>query len=88
MGTSTILKINIKKICDSNGIDAIVESCAFSEAMTYLMNTDIIITSPEWADMMPTGNADTIRLKNLMDTEEIEKNLIALVKEKYPNEIR
>ena len=45
MGTSTILKINVKKICDENGIDATVESCAFSEAMTYLGTTDLILTS-------------------------------------------
>ena len=36
MGTSTILKINIKKICDKHGIDASVESCAFGEALSYL----------------------------------------------------
>ena len=49
MGTSTILKINIKKICDKHGIDASVESCAFGEALSYLPNTDLVITSPEWS---------------------------------------
>lgn len=47
MGTSTILKINIKKICDKHGIDASVESCAFGEALSYLPNTDLVITSPD-----------------------------------------
>lgn len=47
MGTSTILKINIKEICEKHGIDANVESCSFGEAMTYLTTTDLVITSPE-----------------------------------------
>ena len=38
MGTSTILKINVRRICDENNIDASVESCAFGEALAYLQN--------------------------------------------------
>ena len=35
MGTSTILKISVKNICEQNHIDASVESCSFGEAMSY-----------------------------------------------------
>lgn len=48
MGTSTILKISVKNICEQNNIDASIESCSFGEAMSYLTNTDIVLTSPEW----------------------------------------
>ena len=40
MGTSTILKISVKNICEQNHIDASVESCSFGEATSYLTNTD------------------------------------------------
>ncbi|MCI6795459.1 MAG: PTS sugar transporter subunit IIB [Lachnospiraceae bacterium] len=86
MGTSTILKINVKKICDANKIDAIVDSCAFSEAMTYLFNTDIVLTSPEWAEMLPPSNAHIVKMKNLVDMQEISDKLLAEVKENFPEE--
>ena len=87
MGTSTILKINVKKICDENGIDATVESCAFSEAMTYLGTTDLILTSPEWSEMLPPNDAKLVEIMNLIDTDEITPKLIEAVKESFPDEL-
>ena len=88
MGTSTILKLNVKKICDDNGIDANVESCSFGEALSYMQNTDLVITSPEWASMLPPNNAVLAQSKNLIDMEEVEKTLIAAIKEHFPSEIK
>ena len=80
MGTSTILKINIKKICSENNIEANVESCAFSEAMSYLPMTDIIITSPEWADMIPKGTVKIVTVKNLIDSKQVKEALLGSMK--------
>lgn len=88
MGTSTILKINIKKICDKHGIDASVESCAFGEALSYLPNTDLVITSPEWSSMLPPSNAVLVQTKNLIDTDGVEKTLLEAVKEHFPDELK
>lgn len=88
MGTSTILKINIKEICEKHGIDANVESCSFGEAMTYLTTTDLVITSPEWSEMLPPTNAVLAQTKNLIDAEGVEKTLIEAVKEHFPNELK
>ncbi len=88
MGTSTILKISVKKICDENNIDAIVESCSFGEAMSYVNTTDVILTSPEWADMLPPHNAALAVTKNLIDAKGVAETLLAAIKEKFPNEIK
>ena len=87
MGTSTILKINVRKICDQHGIDAVIESCAFGEAMTYLSSMDLVLTSPEWSSMLPPSNAVIVQTKNLIDVQEITEKLIAAVKEHFPNEM-
>lgn len=88
MGTSTILKINVKKICDENKIDAVVESCAFGEAMTYLMNTDIVLTSPEWSSMLPPSSAIIAETKNLIDVKGVTETLLSTVRENFPNELK
>lgn len=87
MGTSTILKINIKNICDENNIDAQIESCAFSEAMAYASNTDLILTSPEWSGMLPPSNAVVVETMNLIDTKEVSEALIGAIKEHFPDEL-
>ena len=87
MGTSTILKINIKQICAENNIDAEVESCAFGEAMAYLNNTDLIITSPEWSDMLPPSDAIIAETKNLVDSEGVKETMLKAISEHFPNEL-
>lgn len=88
MGTSTILKINIKQICAENNIDAEVESCAFGEAMAYMHNTDLIITSPEWSEMLPPNNAVLAETKNLIDSEGVKETMLKAISEHFPNELK
>lgn len=87
MGTSTILKVNIKNICAQNNIEAEVESCAFSEAMAYAATTDLILTSPEWSGMLPPSNAIVVETMNLIDVQEVSSALIGAVREHFPNEL-
>lgn len=87
MGTSTILKINVKRICDQNGIDASVDSCAFGEAMGYLNDKDIVLTSPEWATMIPTSNAVMVEILNLIDTKAVAEALLQTVRDHFPDEL-
>lgn len=87
MGTSTILKISVRGICSRNNINASVESCSFGEAFSYLPNTDLILTSPEWAKQIPTSDALIVSIMNLVDSEAVEEALVKAVKEHFPNEI-
>ncbi len=88
MGTSTLLKINVKNICQQNGIDANVDSCSFGEAMTYLTNTDIVLTSPEWSGMLPPSKAIIAQTKNLVDIKAVTEILLDAVKEHFPDELK
>ncbi len=88
MGTSTILKLSVKKICDEHGVDANVESCSFGEAMSYITNTDIVVTSPEWSEMLPPSNAVLAVTKNLIDVKGVTEVLIGAIKEHFPSEIK
>lgn len=88
MGTSTILKINVKRICDEHNIDAVVESCAFGEAMTYLPSTDLVLTSPEWSGMLPPSSVVIAETKNLIDVKAVTDTLIEAVKKHFPDEMK
>ena len=88
MGTSTILKISVKKICAEHNIDAEVDSCSFGEALSYVTNTDLVLTSPEWATMLPSSNAVIAETKNLIDTAAVTETLLNAVKEHFPNELK
>ncbi len=88
MGTSTILKVTLNKLCKQHGIDANIESCAFSEAAANMFNTDLIITSPEWANMLPSSNAVVAVTKNLIDVAGVEKALVDAVNEHFPDQIK
>ena len=88
MGTSTILKISVKGICDEYNIKANIDSCSFGEATAYLSNTDIILTSPEWSSMIPQSKAIIAETKNLIDKKGVENALISAIKEHFPQEIK
>lgn len=88
MGTSTLLKISVKKICDDNGIQANVESCSFGEALSYLPTMDLVLTSPEWAGMLPPSNAVIAETKNLIDTPAVTETLLGAIREHFPSEIQ
>ncbi len=88
MGTSTLLKINVKNICQQNNIDANVDSCSFGEAMTYLNGTDIVLTSPEWSSMIPPSKAIIAQTKNLVDIKGVTEVLLTAVKENFPDEMK
>lgn len=88
MGTSTILKINVKKICEQNGIEAFVDSCAFGEAMGYLSDKDLILTSPEWSAMIPPSKAVMVTIKNLIDTGVVTEALLEAVRKHFPDQIK
>ena len=76
MGTSTILKIKLKGICDRLGVNAQVESCSAGEALAFASNTDIILTTPEWGNMIKyPEEVVLITAVNLMDEKLIEEKL-------------
>lgn len=84
MGTSTILKINVKNIAKELGVDVNVNSCSFGEANAYLSQTDMIITSPEWADSIPNSKAVKVQVKNLVDKKEVKEAMTAAIDQNFP----
>lgn len=88
MGTSTLLKISVNQICMEHNIDVNVESCSFGEAISYIATTDLVLTSPEWAEMIPPSNAVMAVTKNLIDTASVTETLITAIKENFPEEIK
>ena len=87
MGTSMLLKINVNAICNENGINASVEACAHGEAMSFIMNTDIILTSPEIVDMLPANDCKIVATTNMLNKAEVTELLVVCVKEHFPNEL-
>lgn len=89
MGTSTILKINIKSICKELGVDCSVESCSAGEASTFAMQTDLLITSPEWARMIRVPDHVVVKTAlNLIDTKGIKEIIKTACEESFPNELK
>ncbi|MCI8599081.1 MAG: PTS sugar transporter subunit IIB [Lachnospiraceae bacterium] len=87
MGTSMLLKINVSNICQENGISATVEACAHGEALGFLMNTDIVLTSPEILDFLPPTDAKIVATTNMLNKAEVSELLVKCVKENFPDEI-
>ena len=86
-GHQHLLKISVRNICAAHGIQADVESCSFGEALSYITTTDLVLTSPEWAGMLPPSNAGVAVTKNLIDSASVTETLLNAVKEHFPNEL-
>lgn len=87
MGTSMLLKINVNNICIENGISASVDACAHGEAAGFLMNADIVLTSPEIVEMLPPTEAQILQTTNMLDKATVTELLVNCVKEHFPSEI-
>ena len=87
MGTSRLLKINVNNICMENGISASVDACAHGEAAGFLMNADIVLTSPEIVEMLPPTEAQILQTTNMLDKATVTELLVNCVKEHFPSEI-
>lgn len=87
MGTSMLLKINVNNICMENGISASVDACAHGEAVGFLMNADIVLTSPEIVEMLPPTEAQILQTTNMLDKATVTELLVNCVKEHFPSEI-
>ena len=80
MGTSTIIKIKIKGMCKELGVDCLVESCSAGESASFMQNSDIIVTTPEWVKLMRIPADKKVNaLKNLMDTNDLKQKLTELL---------
>ncbi|GAA0176694.1 PTS ascorbate transporter subunit IIB [Clostridium sediminicola] len=88
MGTSTILKINVSTICQELGIEHHIESCSAGEATTFAMQTDLLITSPEWERMiMIPPHVKVATTLNLIDTVAMKELILKACKEHFPEEL-
>jgi len=77
MGTSTIIKISLKKMCKDLGIDAQIESCSAGESGSYLGSTDILVCTPNWEKLMTIPQkGKVVSLINLMNKAELKAGLV------------
>ena len=88
MGTSMLLKINVTNICNRNGIESSVEACSHGEALSFLVNANVVITSPEIVEMLPPTDAKIIATTNMLNVSEVEKLLVDCVKANFPDELQ
>ena len=70
------------------GISASVEACAHGEAAGFLMNADVVLTSPEIVEMLPPTDAKIITTTSMLDKAVVTELLVNCVKENFPDEIR
>lgn len=87
MGTSMLMKINVTNICNDNGISASVEACAHGEALSFLVNADIVLTSPDILEFLPACDAQILTTNNMLNKTEVNELIVNCVKEHFPDEM-
>jgi len=89
MGTSTILKIKLKGICERMGVKVGVESCSAGEAGAFISSTDIVVTTPEWGKMIRLPQSVVmVTTVNLMDEKGLTTKLEEAIRTHFPKEIK
>lgn len=76
IGTSVLLKMNAEKVLSQLEVDATVEA---ADMKTARENTDaqIILTTPDLAQLLTNSKSEVITIDHFFDLEEITKKLSA-----------
>jgi ascorbate PTS system EIIB component len=75
IGSSGILKVNAERVLARLGIEADVTAAHLASLATDAANAQIILTSPEFVDVIGKTNADVIVVHNYFDTAELSRKL-------------
>lgn len=74
IGTSVLLKMNAEKVLTQLGIDATVEATDMKTARDS-RDAQIILTTPDLAQLMDGLTAEVITIEHFFDLEEITRKL-------------
>lgn len=74
IGTSVLLKMNAEKVLGQLGIDATVEATDMKTARDS-RDAQIILTTPDLAQLMDGLTAEVITIEHFFDLEEITRKL-------------
>jgi len=75
IGTSGILKVNAERVLRRLDIDADVTASDIANLATASSDAQVILTSPELVNKIPSTNADVVVVDNYFDLEELEQKL-------------
>ena len=76
IGTSVLLKMNAEKVLNQLGIEATVQATDMKTARES-QDAELILTTPDLAQMMTGLSAEIITIEHFFDLEEITKKLSA-----------
>lgn len=76
IGTSVLLKMNAEKVLTQLGIDATVEATDMKTARES-SDAEVILTTPDLAQLMTGLQAKIITIDHFFDLEEIAKKMSA-----------
>jgi ascorbate PTS system EIIB component len=75
IGSSAVLKVNTERVLRRLGLVADVVAADLASVGTAAADAQVILTSQEWADLLPTTFADVIVIENYFDTDELSRKL-------------
>jgi PTS system ascorbate-specific IIB component len=76
IGTSVLLKMNVEKVLGQLELDATVEAADMKTARET-KDAQIIMTTPDLAQLLTETNSEVITIDHFFDLEEINKKLSA-----------
>jgi ascorbate PTS system EIIB component len=75
IGSSAVLKVNTERVLRRLGLVAEVVAADLASVGTAAADAQVILTSREWADLLPKTFADVIVIENYFDTDELSRKL-------------
>ncbi len=90
MGTSLVIKMKVKQFLDEQGISASMESCSLGEAGGYMnQGMDIVLCSKNLVgNLNPPAKSHVIGLVNLMNAKEFGPQIMEVINQFYPDELK
>ncbi|WP_054950515.1 PTS sugar transporter subunit IIB [Numidum massiliense] len=78
VGSSMMLKVFTEKILKEEGVEGTVNAVDIG-SVSGGQDADVIITTPELAQLLQNVQAKVIALPNLMDRETLKKELLQII---------
>lgn len=75
IGSSAVLKVNTERVLRRLGLVADVVAADLASVGTAAADAQVILTSQEWADLLPKTFSDVIVIENYFDTDELSRKL-------------
>jgi ascorbate PTS system EIIB component len=77
IGSSGILKVNTERVLGRLGLEAEVTAAHLDSLDASIADAQVILTSPEFVDVVGLTNAEVVVIHNYFDTAELTAKLEA-----------